>query len=168
MRLEAYAHISQFIYTDESMDKPEKSFAMLQALLYHTKLAIMSGHLSEIRLRVCITSSHLLISVIVSVWLCGPSAHPADFPVFTFLMCTYYSKWNNPSTCISIVKRCFVYLTCMQLCLDADSDEYRLLTEDDRSLAAYYLAYYTAFSCLPSSLFYGTVWYALHHSLLDQ
>ena len=52
MRLEAYSHIAQFIHSDDSMSDSEKSFAMLQSLLYHTHLAIISEHRSELRLKV--------------------------------------------------------------------------------------------------------------------
>ena len=52
MRLEAYSHIAQFIHSDDGMSDSEKSFAMLQSLLYHTHLAIISEHRSEIRLKV--------------------------------------------------------------------------------------------------------------------
>ena len=52
MRLEAYSHIAQFIHSDDIMSDSEKSFAMLQSLLYHTHLAIISEHRSELRLKV--------------------------------------------------------------------------------------------------------------------
>jgi len=47
-----------------------------------------------------------------------------------------------------------VYCDCvLQVCMNPDSEECEILTTEDRLLAVYYLAYYTAFRTLPALLF---------------